>query len=66
MEVQDTANQIPTEPVKTAKQLEKEKQRLAKLEKFKQKQEKKSISSAKEKTDVTSVQMTFSINNVFK
>lgn len=42
-------------PPKTAKQLEKEKQKLAKLEKFKQKQEKKSAVGAgevKEKTEV--------------
>ncbi|KAJ8686683.1 hypothetical protein QAD02_022477 [Eretmocerus hayati] len=41
-------------PPKTAKQLEKEKQKLAKLEKFKQKQEKKSaavISNAKDKPE---------------
>ena len=47
--------QNPTEgeagPPKTAKQLEKEKQKLAKLEKFKLKQEKKN-SVVNEKTEV--------------
>lgn len=46
----------PAGPPKTAKQLEKEKQKLAKLEKFKQKQEKKNVSApgeVKEKIEVS-------------
>lgn len=39
-------------PPKTAKQLEKEKQRLAKLEKFKQKQDKKASVEPKDKSEV--------------
>lgn len=42
-------------PQKTAKQLQKEKEKLAKLEKFKQKQEKKLSTAAKSATEKTEV-----------
>ncbi|XP_058803896.1 valine--tRNA ligase isoform X3 [Phymastichus coffea] len=50
----NTTDGDPAAPPKTAKQLEKEKQKLAKLEKFKQKQEKKNATAGtevKEKTE---------------
>jgi valyl-tRNA synthetase len=54
MNCQENLSECNDKP-KTAKQLEKEKQKLAKLEKFKQKQEKKKmlcVSKPKEKLEV--------------
>lgn len=51
-DIKETVNNVQDGPPKTAKQLEKEKQRLAKLEKFKQKQEKKNAEISKDKIEV--------------